>query len=184
MCVWRLWSWPWLLGGLWWLWVRLGSSLDPRVYWNNKRAVSAEESGVTQGASSEANLLLLFFPQLKHTHTASWPPTHATMAHWHENDLPFTQSSINLSSTRGIRHVKASLTSYLCYNVIQGWEKCYSSRHIDVPANLSLCSNKVQKHYLMLETLWNLMIKSCQKEIAAQLRWRKSLVSISRSKTE
>lgn len=75
MCVWRLWSWPWLLGGLWWLWVRLGSSLDPRVYWNNKRAVSAEERGVTQGASSEADLPLLFFPQLKHTQSPDHPHT-------------------------------------------------------------------------------------------------------------
>lgn len=76
--------------------------------------VSAEERGVTQGASSAANLLLLFFPQLKHTHThtESWPPTHATTAHWHENDSAFTLSSINLSSTRGIRYVKAWL--YIC----------------------------------------------------------------------
>lgn len=53
---------------------QLGSSLDPRVYWNNKRAVSAEERGVTQGASSEASPLLLFFPPAQ-THTESWPPT-------------------------------------------------------------------------------------------------------------
>lgn len=107
-CVWRLAA---LTSASGWASVAVGLSWKLSgdfVYWNNKQAVSSEDGGVTQGASTKASSLRSL--SLTHVETLGGPNSWLELPQNEKGDFPFTSFTIHLLLHRRVE-------TSLCFNV-------------------------------------------------------------------